>query len=163
MIYKARIVLDDCRHALDLMEHETRPESFRVLWVAGIALARAVGHVLQKVDADQEAALGRAVAVAYDSWKTDRSSNLIFWEFIELERNQILKQYDIGFFAGPVDVVVGREYHTLDDNLFCPITEGVFAGEDCRDVLREAIEWWERKLDSIESAAGGIAADEARR
>ena len=85
-------------------------------------------------------------------WKAEKQGNAIFWDFIEEERNQVLKQYEVGFFAGPVDVVAGGELHTLDDHLFCPITDGTFAGGDCRDVLEQAIEWWERQLAAIESA-----------
>lgn len=47
----ARTVLQDCWHALHLLEEETDEASFRVLWVAGVALARAVGHTLRNLDA----------------------------------------------------------------------------------------------------------------
>jgi hypothetical protein len=153
MLQKARRVLADCKHAHELLQDESQPDSFRVIWVAGIALARAVGHVLQKVDAKADNAVRAAVASAYSAWKADRAGNQIFWHFIEEERNQVLKQYEVGFFAGPVDVVAGGELHTLDDHFFCPITDGPFAGEDCRDVLEQAIEWWEQQLASIEAAA----------
>lgn len=49
-----------------------------------------------------------------------------------------------------LDVLAGDERHTLDENLFCPITEGTFAGEDCRDTLELAIEWWDRQLRDID-------------
>lgn len=151
-VHRARKVLADCKHALDLLETETAPETFRVLWVAGVALARAVGHVLQKVDGERDAGVKKAVSAAYASWKTDRAGNAIFWDFIEEERNQVLKQYEIGFFAGPVDVLATGEVHILDENLFCPLTEGSFAGEDCRDVLEQAIGWWEKQLATIEAS-----------
>jgi len=151
MVEKARSVLGDCKHALNLLQEEQHPDTFRVLWVAGVALARAVGHVLQKVDGAQSEAMKQAVASAYSSWKSDRAGNAIFWDFIEQERNQVLKQYEVGFFAGPVNVVAGGEIHTLDEHLFCPITDGKFAGEDCRDLLEQAIEWWEQQLNDIET------------
>lgn len=150
---KAREVLADCKHALDLLQDESDPNTFRVLWVAGIALARAVGHVLQKVDGESDNHLKQAVASAYTSWKANRASNSIFWDFIEEERNQVLKQYEIGFFGGPVDVLAESELHTLDDNLFCPLADGAFAGEDCRDVLEQAINWWELQLAEIKTSA----------
>jgi hypothetical protein len=157
MIQKARSVLEDCKHAHALLEDEVRPDSFRVLWVAGIALARAVGHVLQKVDAAESGPLKKAVDQAYADWKNNREDNAIFWEFIEEERNRVLKQYEAGFFAGPVDILAGEQIHTLDENLFCPITDGRFSGEDCRDVLAEAIKWWERQLAQIEASAFSAA------
>jgi len=150
-VLKARRVLDDCRHALTLLQNEVQADTFRVLWVAGVGLARAVGHVLQKIDAEQNDAVKRAVASAYTAWKADKADNAIFWEFIEEERNRVLKQYEAGFFSGPVDVLAGDEMHTLGENLFCPIIDGRFAGEDCRDILEQAIEWWTRKISEIEA------------
>ena len=150
MVLKARNVLADCRNALDLLEEETRPEVFRLYWVAGIALARAVGHVLRKVDGEHDATIKRAVALAYTVWQADKQANAIFWDFIEQERNQILKEYEVGFLAVPIDVVAGGELHTLDEHLFCPMADGAFAGEDCRDILEQAITWWESQLNTIE-------------
>jgi hypothetical protein len=69
-----------------------------------------------------------------------------------MERNQVLKQYEIGFFSGPVTLVAGTEAATIDDNLFCPIAYGPYEGEDCRDVLQEAITWWKAQLSSIQAA-----------
>jgi hypothetical protein len=158
LMLKAYDVLHDCRVALELLESETRPDVFRVLWVAGVSLARAVGHVLHKVDAERDDATKRVVGIAYQSWQVNRSENAIFWDFIEEERNQVLKQYEIGFLAGPVDVVVGAETFTLDDHLFCPVTDGPYAGEDCRDLLAEAIEWWSTQLAQIEESILGEGA-----
>ena len=62
------------QNALDLLQEETRPEVFRLYWVAGIALARAVGHVLQKVDGERDDTTKRAVASAYAAWKADRQA-----------------------------------------------------------------------------------------
>lgn len=153
MTLTAQLVLADCRHVLDLLEKESQPQTFRVLWVAGVALARAVGHVLQKVDARQGDVVKKAVQVAYDSWRVDRLGNAIFWEFIEQERNQVLKQYEMGFLPGPIEVGAGSDAFTLDEHMFCPIADGAFAGADCRDVLAQAIEWWSLQLSEIESIA----------
>ncbi|MBI3761065.1 MAG: hypothetical protein HY260_04275 [Chloroflexi bacterium] len=144
-------VLDDCMKAHELLEEETDDTKFRILWVAGIALARAVGHVLDKVDSKQNDNAKRVISNAYENWKRDREGNKIFWEFIEDERNRGLKQYELGFLSGPIHVAASGQLFTLDENLFCPISDGAFAGEDCRDVLKEAIDWWERKLQAIET------------
>ena len=134
-----------------MLELESKPDTFRVLWVAGIALVRTVGHVLQKVDSEKNYAVKTAVALIYAQWQSEKLNNAIFWDFIELERNQILKQYEFGFFEGPVSILVKNETYRLDDLLFCPIKYGTFAGEDCRDILKQAIDWWEQQLDLIES------------
>src|SRR5690349_3443692 len=115
MALKARNVLRIAGPHLTFCKKETRPEVSRLYWVAGVALARAVGHVLQKVDGEHDATIQRAVASAYAAWKADKQANAIFWGFIEQERNQILKEYEVGFLAGPIDVVAGAELHTLEE------------------------------------------------
>ncbi len=152
---RARDVLDDCKHALGRLELESQPETFRVLWVAAAALARAVGHVLKNVDAKADPAVEKAVAEAWDRWQTDKGRNAIFWEFIEKERNQVLKQYELGFFSGPVDVVAAGQQFIVGEHLFCPIAAGAYEGEDCRDVLQEAIAWWDKQLGRIEREVAG--------
>lgn len=150
----ARTVLNDCKSAHALLEDESDRTRFRLFWVAGVALLRAVGHVLQKVDTEQSSALKAAIGRAYAEWKRDKEANAVFWEFIENERNNILKEYEIGFLAGPIDVIVqpNAESFPLDGNLFCPIAEGRYAGEDGRDVMADAITWWEQQLSVIENA-----------
>lgn len=153
MIQRAWEVLADCKHAYELLEKESRADTFRVLWVAGVALSRAVGHVLQKVDGASDDATKEAVERAYALWKSNKPANAIFWDFVEEERNQVLKQYELGILAGPIDIVAANDRFTLDEQIFCPLAGGPFAGEDCRDVLKLAIDWWERQLEDIESKA----------
>jgi hypothetical protein len=153
MLTAARRVLLDCRVAYELLELESDDARFRVLWVGAVALLRSVGHVLQKVDARQGQAYEEAINRAWQRWKTDREGNAIFWNFIEQERNNVLKQYDIGLLEEPIDLVEqpGKVHHRLGDNLFRPIAEGRFAGEDGRDLVEQAISWWESQLCVIES------------
>jgi hypothetical protein len=123
---------------------------FRLLWVAGVALARAVGHVLDKVDANQDERLAEIIRSRYTAWKQNRPTNRIFWDFIEDERNRVLKEYSVGFLSGPIKIVAAGDSFELNENLFNPLGDGAFAGEDCRDVLGLAIEWWEQQLAEIE-------------
>jgi len=151
----ARRVLADCSVATELLEDEADETRFRILWVAAVALLRAVGHTLKKVDASRSPLISRAADDAYESWKQNRSIHAIFWEFIEDERNRVLKQYELGFLPGPIAVTdhETNELWALKDSLFCPIADGAFSGEDCRDVLRDGIAWWETQLSNIEAAA----------
>jgi hypothetical protein len=156
----ARRVLADCRVATELLEEEADETRFRILWVAAVALLRAVGHVLKKVDATRSAILSRAVEEAYRTWKQNPAMHAIFWDFIDDERNRVLKQYELGFLSGPIVLSVegAHELSVLQDNLFCPIADGVFAGEDCRDLLRDAIAWWETQLLNVETTVATEAA-----
>jgi len=154
---RSRLVLEDAWHAHELLEGESSPETFRVLWVSGVALARAVGHVLDKVDGASDPRLRLAVDEAWAAWRGDPEGNAVFWRFIEDERNQVLKQYEVGFFSGPALLTVEGQEFQLGEQLFCGMTDGPFAGEDCRDVLAEALRWWETQLHAVERAARGLA------
>jgi hypothetical protein len=153
---KARVVLDDCRRALELVEDARDDQDFRVHWVALVALLRVVGHVLDKVDADANASLRKTVDARWAEWRRDREKHRLFWDFIEHERNSVLKTYEIGVQPGDVDVVVQgpgvAEVFALGECIFKPLLDGPFAGEDGRDVAREAISWWDGQLTEI---AGG--------
>jgi hypothetical protein len=86
----------------------------------------------------------------------------IFWQFIEEERNSVLKQYRSRAGQG-VSIRVPTLYHNMktgeqwsDPDPPLPplfhytIVSGPFEGRDHRDVLREAIQWWAFQLDSID-------------
>ena len=165
MTYAARQVLADCRIGLELLEQETDLNRWRVHWAGAVALARAVGHVLEKVDGENSAI--RSVAhSAFKRWKSGDPEHEIFREFIEPERNNVLKQYR--FRHHPLEEVpvaveltlahveTGEprrhaEIFELDDNVYRPILEGYRAGDDARDVLEDALDWWERQLDAIDA------------
>lgn len=154
---RAEIVLDDCRKALALIEDARTEQDFRVYWVALLALLRAVGHVLNKVDGASSSALREAVDARWDSWQRNRDQHRLFWDFIEAERNAVLKTYEMGVHPGDVQVLVDNpaaaEVFTLDECIFKPLLDGPFAGEDGRDVARDAIVWWQGELSGIASAA----------
>lgn len=92
----------------------------------------------------------------------------IFREFIERERNTLLKEYefnihpleDVGIVmtmkGQPIDggelVEIGQDFK-IGENIYRPLMDGPWAGDDARDVLQEAIDWWERELDLIDKLA----------
>lgn len=156
MTVTARKVLRDLRHAHELLEGEDDTTRFRVLWVAAISLSRAVGHVLKKVDYGRSVKLSSEIDKAYSRWKSEPESNQIFYEFIDNERNSVLKEYEFGYLSGSTNIVVavdGQEPELESLDLLCHLSEGIYAGEDCRDILLDAIEWWEIQLKEIECAA----------
>jgi hypothetical protein len=52
-----------------------------------------VGHVLDKADGETDAKYRSVVKAKWDEWKADKDANAIFWNFVEAERNNLLKQY----------------------------------------------------------------------
>lgn len=100
-------------------------------WVYAVVNLRMVGHVLAKVDMQESDRHSLIIGDKWRQWKSDRDNNWIFWEFIEAERNNILKTYEFG----------------VDVDLF-------YDAFDCHgiDLVREATYWWRRELESIENA-----------
>ncbi|MEF2550933.1 hypothetical protein VQ042_06070 [Aurantimonas sp. A2-1-M11] len=155
MTNAARLVLADCEIAADMLEEERDDGSWRILWVGSIALLRAVGHVLHKIDGRHPPCRGAANA-AFKVWKGDALEHAIFREFVENERNNVLKAYE--FNVHPSNVVTlaftgphgSSEVASIDGDLYRPIEDGYGSGVDARDIYREAIAWWRKELDLID-------------
>lgn len=165
MTYAAREVLSDVRLALDMLQSEPDPDRWRVHWAAGVALLRAVGHVLLNVDQSADVELARIADAAHRRWRSADPAHAVYRDFILEERNNILKEYRSK--VHPLDTVpvairltlvnpdtgeVSYVDHVadLDENLFRPLVDGFGEGEDARDVFAEAIDWWDRELTAIE-------------
>ena len=142
----ARTVLDDCRGALDDLDdkYKVMGSLWRRRWVAALSLLRAVGHVLDKIDG-QDPQL-RSIIDA--SWSTKKRET-IFSDFVKQERNQILKEYAPS--AG--QSVTVRMGDPVDSVISYNMNNGSYAGRDPRDVVAEAIEWWDSYLDEIDDQA----------
>lgn len=147
-------VLADCKHALEFLEHETDPRKFRLFWLAAVAALRSVGHVLIKVDADSHESIAIEAAAAYTRWKQNKETHRIFWSFIEKERNTLLKEGEPGVCPLPSILHVEADFaYDCDFNIFAPMLKGPYIGEDCRDILKLAIQWWEHEITSIKTHA----------
>src|SRR5262245_54808259 len=75
--------------------------TWRVHWVACLTLLRAVGHILDKVDGETDARYRAVVTAKWDDWHADKRATGIFWDFIEAERNNLLKEYKFGVEPEP--------------------------------------------------------------
>src|SRR5688500_15276332 len=94
---KARQVLEDCKLALQHADLAINPEDLRIRWAALVMLLRAVGHVLDKVDGRGSPRLRDAIDRRWQLWRDDRVGYSIFCDFIEEERNNVLKAYAFGY------------------------------------------------------------------
>jgi hypothetical protein len=160
MALVARGPLADCQVAHELLKQDKKESpSWRPHWVACLALLRAVGHVLHKVDGTTDAHHREVIDAAWAEWKARQTDNAIFWNFIEAERNNLLKQYAFGVEPEPNYVVTasgerivtkdGDEIVTKDD--FFRLSLAGFEDQEGRDVIGEAIKWWHQQLAIIEA------------
>ena len=171
MTHAARQVLTDVRLALDMLQAETDADRWRVHWAGGVALLRAIGHVLLNVDQATDTELTKVANAAHWRWKSADPAHAVYREFILEERNNILKEYrskvhplenvPVAIRLTLVHPETGEVRYLdqgadLEENLFRPLVEGYGEGEDARDIFKEAIDWWERELAAIEQELAGM-------
>lgn len=160
MTTAARLVLEDCRQELLEFAEHLPASAWRRHWIALLVLLRAVGHVLDKVDGKRSPALQRAISAWWSGVNNDKAAHPLFWEFIERERNSFIKEYAtsarqiVAIQVGAVnyDAKTDRQWSDPPQStqyLQC-MHSGHYAGQDQREIAREAIRWWETQLDSID-------------
>lgn len=109
---------------------------WKIFWVAGVATLRIVGHVLDKVDCCSSDVHKAEINRLWVEWKADRAEHTIFWDFIEEERNSILKTYKFG-----------AELVEDDDG-----ADVVFSdGDSAFGKFGDALYWWRAQLEKLES------------
>lgn len=160
---KAWQPLTDCKTAFDRLELVTDDEEWRIYWVACVTLLRTVGHVLKNEDSKVSNIHKCVIGEHFKGLRAEKSHPHIFWDFIKKERDNVIKQY---IFAPElsqqvVAVVIETEHGQIVDDLAdapiidfldmdWPESQDCNAVRDGRDLVCEAIEWWESQLHSIQ-------------
>jgi len=163
MTIAARESLEDCRTALGELVDGVQGRQWRVKWITCVVLLRAVGHVLDNVDGAREPSLRHAIDHWWKTMKASKPAPEVFWSFIDDERNAILKEYQTRAGQGVTVQLSGIQVNlrTGEQKVDPPgphiyhytINTGPFAGREQRELLAEAIAWWEAQLDLIDRAA----------
>lgn len=160
---RAREVLADCEHALADFEAAGATPYWRTRWTGVVALLRAVGHVLQKIDAGRSEDIKKAIATEWENLRKSKPEPRIFWDFIEEERNNILKTYEFGtrmnttIRPGTVHLSLSRESSEGPSGLTTYesfIRSGTFTERDALEVCQDAIAFWHVFLDRVETSTG---------
>lgn len=158
---KAEELLDVARRAYSMLEDEEDENRFRILWIACVTILRSIGHILDKVDS-KDPAYTSPIKMWWKGINQAKEENRIFFEFIERERNFAIKEYRLDY-ADSSQFGLGCEDSdgkiTMFDeaslgNLYMPMTDGPYEGEDCRDIVRSAIEWWDKQVELIKANVG---------
>lgn len=151
MTLNARVVLQDCRDAINELNNDIQGSVWRRKWTTAVILLRTIGHVLESVDSKISAHHKVAIEEAHKQINNSKHDNLIFFEFIKKERDLIVKEYKTSAGQGvTVYVGFGDNKSTVVNHYL--INSGPFEGQDQRDVLREAVKWWEEYLDNVDQA-----------
>ena len=161
MTKASRKVLEDCKGALEDFKYGVQGGEWRRRWITSVVLLRTVGHVLSKVDALTDPVLEKIINAEWEKLQGSKPEPRIFWEFIDQERNNILKEYQISAGQGVtirlgtlhLNLKTGEQTHgeSLPTLYHYTINSGYYKGKQQKDVLNEAIEWWDKYLANIET------------
>jgi hypothetical protein len=154
----ARMVLDDCRHVLVELRKDPQGPAWRVLWFCALAMLKAVEDVLYKVDAQKMRPYANK---AIHDWRQNlkKTNPAIYRQFIREERRLIVHYYKQRAKQSATVRPGVKKYHlrTGHEETVAPggptTTTYEIAGQDPRDVVQEAIDWWEEQLTKIETDA----------
>ena len=137
ILHRSRRALDDCKAALNKFTENPSDIEFRLTLVTCISLLRLIGHVIESESSE----LGLS-DLNIELWKQEKGS-IIFTQFINSYRNNILKEYrsPVGWSSITSENGHRMEYRVLD---------GFFEGRDVRDLIQEVIDWWELYLTKLE-------------
>lgn len=153
---KAREAWHDAKIVANLCENVQSFVLLRIYWLAFISTIRAVGHILEKRDSYESKEISDMTKELWEKWKIYKDENKIFWKFIREHRNRTLKEYDFDYYEDidEINLLVKEsdriEVHQISTFMYCPLLSGFYAGEDIRDVMIEALEWWDKQLNDIE-------------
>jgi hypothetical protein len=174
---QARMVLADCEASL-LELRTASQDTLKRRWVATLALLRAVGNVLDRVDGHASETARTVISEARA--ELARPESKIFKEFIKKERDFVVKEYRFavrgnhqihmpppgGGVPQPGGVALPGGLGTITDPLgtqygtstfaLRPLTDGAFAGREPIDVVQEAIAFWHTYLDEIDKRVAAL-------
>lgn len=123
-----------------------------------LSMLRSVGHVLDKVDAGTPARK-RWLDERWSCWKREP----IFREFIDFERNRLLKEFRGGIDPRHPAIVakaaVADPLYPAGASLVVAVDVGQLQAADgtaLLDRLREAVAYWRRNVAEAEAAFGRL-------
>lgn len=174
---KAHQALSWCRHGLNGMLQDPVGDDWVLLWAGTITLLRAVGHALHKEDTQADQALEKAVSSWWRALKDGKPQPAIFWDFIERDRNLLLKEATLTVGQSAFVRVAGAQVTAFAGRDTAPpskctpagpsvtvtyhMNSGPYQGWEPRVLVDRAIAWWDAELAGIETDAKRLASGPA--
>lgn len=160
MTIRAREVLADCEQLLEAITTDMSASLWRPRWAGLISLLRAVGHVLDKVDGKNSPTTRSVIDLEWQRLNDSKPDPAIFWRFIDDERNNVLKLYEIGSAVnitvrpGAANLCLSTEetHSSMSGSTTVEpfMRSESFKGQDPLTLCREAIQFWKIYLDRID-------------
>ena len=166
--FKASEVLTDCRVAcreLEDAEANQNERLIRIRWFTCLVLLRSVGHIIDKVDKKNYI----KYKSEFDSFYKRKKQEIIFKDFIDKERNMILKEYKdyiineesekvesfhviINDDGDRLDIGGGNTLIYKDDDLVTRYFKkggGFDEYNLLHEIVSDAIKWWENYINEL--------------
>lgn len=159
--------LSDARsgHRQLVEQIETGPmllSDWKITWAGTCAVARATMHLMRE-DAKSclNEALKQELQTEFDRVGKERDRHPIFWKFLYSERNALLKEYKWAAYKVYLDENGDRLGSMSLLTTFVTakkselrIQSGPYEGQLALDVLEEAIDWVDKRINSAVNRAG---------
>lgn len=139
MTTAARKLLESLELAHVMLKEQSDPARFNVIYISCAVLCRSIGHVLEKVDAKKSPKLKSVVDSAYARWKDDAHDQLIFKNFIDRNRNDLIKESNFNY-----EIISSFPY------ALAVLNEELLGYDDPVVAIGICINWWHVQLREIE-------------
>lgn len=147
-------IWEDAKYASSWIENEDDPVKRRILWNSTLVLLCSISDVL---DRDENRKVRQRIQIARLRWKEQSEAGVnVFNKFIRFERNNLVHEGRHGHSnSADIPIVIdglsiGDEHgFVLTADLYWPMESGPYEGEDARDVLKMAVDWWESELEKM--------------
>ena len=167
---RAEKVLQDCKHAIADYHIRLQEHDLRIRWLSIVTLLRAVGNVLEKVDAKLDPVLRDIIKRKFKKMDENKEEYSIYYEFIKKERDRFIKEYEHGIkrilkkkpslerlpknvikfsISSDVSNNEGGIIIQESDEIISCISTGKYKGLYEKDVAVMAYRWWETVINEI--------------
>ena len=132
--------ISDFKYALEAFSKKPIAEDFRLTLFLCLCLIRAIGQIV-KNEVEEMPTLKLFQQKLYQSKRND----ILYTEFIKKFRDEIVKEYGVGVSWASI-----TEYETAKHRMEYRITRGIYEDRDVRELLQEAVDWWENYVNILE-------------
>lgn len=154
----------DCQYAIQKLKNKPiNISDWKIEWAGICSILKASIHLMRKKDAKScmPALLKKELISVWERLGANKEQYPLFWNFIDKERNNILKEYEFSAYQVLLssDGTIKTNYSLLsilseEEKMTLQIHRGYYAGRFALDVAEEAANWVEETLLNAIKSAG---------